>query len=122
VRVARRTGSRPEDSVFGSSLKRSVERRVALELCLAFKLVDAGALRSWPELLGGQLDRPLPQTVRDVLAPHLDLGTFDIDPADDDVRVGIVGVVVSDLRPMQLLPEVLRSWWKSRRSTGPSSP
>ena len=63
-------------------------------------------LRTRPELLGRQLLGTPAHARRDVAAVDPQLAALAVDAADDDVRVGVAGVVVVDRRPLHLAPEV----------------
>ena len=61
---------------------------------------------AWPEVVGGKLLRAPANAVRDVTAIEAHLAAIPVDAPDDQVGVGVVGVVVIDGGPFEAASEV----------------
>jgi len=102
-----RVRAEDDDAVDGEAADVAVERREAVLKDLAGTCALEIELRAGAEVQGGQLLGAGAHAVGDVLAVETDREAVAVDPADDDVRVRVVRVVVVDGRPVQTAPDVL---------------
>jgi hypothetical protein len=99
-------GPHVDPVVLHAALDLPVERREPLLgdlLCVGAADVD---LKARAQLLGRDFLRPPAQAVRDVATIQPDLPAAAVHTSDDDVSVGIVGVVVVNRSPLELATEV----------------
>ncbi len=98
--------SHPNAVTVDAPCELAVERREpVLGELLAERPAD-GELVAGPELLGCDLPGAPAHAARDVRAVQAHLAPIAVDAADDDVRVGMIRVVMVDRRPLQVAADV----------------
>jgi hypothetical protein len=104
-----RAGSRRERHhlVDRTPFESPVERRESLLRNLLYVSPPDRELRPRAELAGGELLSATPNAVRDVRAIEAHLVPVPVDPANDDVRVRVLGVVMIHGRPLEAPSRVL---------------
>jgi hypothetical protein len=107
VLAGSRVGAKCDHAVEGEAADVAVEGREAVLMHLAGTRALEIEQRARAEVQGGQLLGAGAHAVGDVLAVETDREAVAVDPADDDVRVRIVRVVVVDGRPVQTASDVL---------------
>jgi hypothetical protein len=95
-----------DSTIHRSSLDLAIESREPILRYLPAPLAHHVVFGTWPKFDRCKLLRAMTQASRHVGAVHSDFSAIEVHPANENVRVRMLGVVMVDGCPFELPPEV----------------